>query len=407
MTQPLELYANGQKVSTLRLEAAIGRAHLSRVHADARFFSSEQFRLTPAAAGWVISPVPGTVNATLVNDAPLAGPRPVSSGMTVKVRGASGLVLELRMASEVITAPAATTPSVAPLAHPLSPPPYEPPIPPASPCGDLGAATVRLEDIMNRIEANSAQAQQRRYNANLANAGAAITYLLTTGSRRRIVRTAGEVVALGGVLYGSSQRNHAANLDSENNRLIDSGLSVIELEGLSSLRSGGRPDVKRRFLELVLRLGGQIDDVIKRQGDRMKNMSLLGKSNQQLLLNAVNVDIIRNKLRLNRVYSQIDRTKVFPDYSSEFSRRVSGIDATRVQKEGLYSILIIGACVAVGVLLASAIPFAAVLVFIGAGFWGVNHFAPVFPETRKLKNALCALVGGMQSHPAVRTLSVT
>ena len=165
------------------------------------------------------------------------------------------------------------------------------------------------------------------------------------------------------------------------------------------------PDAKRRFLELVLRLGIQVDAVIKRQGNRMKNMSLLGKHNQQLLLNAVNGDSVRNRLRLNRIYGQIDRTKVFPDYRSEFSRGVSGIAATKLQKEGLYSKLIIGACIVLGFLLAGASPFAVVLVFIGAGFWGVNHFAPVFLETRKLKNALCALVDGMQSQPGVYPLS--
>jgi hypothetical protein len=403
----LEIFANGQKVSTLRLETTIGRPHLSRVHADARFFGSEQFRLKPAAEGWVISPVPGTVNATLVNDAPLVGPRPVSSGMMVKVRGADGLVLELRMPGEAATAP---RPSPVPLAPTPALParsPYEPPRPSAIPSGDLGAATFRLEDLLNRIEANSGQAQQHRSNAKLANAGAAITYLLTSGSKRRIVRTAGDVVALGGVLYGSSQRNQAANLDAENNRLIDSGLSVIELEGGSRLRSEANFGVKRRFLELVLRLGDRVDDVIKQQGDRMKNMSLLGKSNQQLLLNAVNVDIIRNKFRLNRIYSQIDHTKVFPDYGSEFSRKVSAVDVPKLQKEGLYAKLIIGACVVLGILLASATPYAAILAFIGVGFWGLNHFVPVFPETRKLKEALCALVDGMQNQPPVHVLSVT
>jgi hypothetical protein len=72
----------------------------------------------------------------------------------------------------------------------------------------------------------------------------------------------------------------------------------------------------------------------------------------------------------------------------------------------LYAKLIIGVCVVLGILLASAIPYAAILAFIGVGFWGLNHFAPVFPETRKLKEALCGLVGGLQNQPPVRTLSV-
>ena len=411
---PIQVYANGQKVSTLALETTIGRPHLSRVHADARFFGNEQFRLKPAAGGWVISPVPGTVNPTLVNNAPLLGPQPVSNGMTVKVRGANGLALELRMLPEPATAPRPSPAPPARIPAPLAPPPAPPawtpdesPRPCAIPSGDLGAATSRLEDLLNRIEANSGQAQQHRSNANLANAGAALTYLLTSGSKRRIVRTAGEVVALGGVLYGSSQRNQASNLDAQNNTLIDSGLSVIELDGVSRLRSESNPDMKRRFLELVLRLGGRVDGVIQQQGDRMKNMSLLGRNNQQLAMNALNVDIIRNNFRLNRVYSQLDPTKVFPDYGSEFSRKVSAVDVPKLQKEGLYSKLIIGACVVLGILLASATPYAAILAFIGVGFWGLNHFFPVFPETRKLKAALCGLVSGLQNQPPVHSLSVT
>ena len=98
---PLEIIANGHKVSTLRLETTIGRPHLSRIHADARFFNNEQFRLKPVAGGWVISPVPGTVNPTLVNNAPLLGPQPVSNGTTIKVRGASGLTLELRLENQI------------------------------------------------------------------------------------------------------------------------------------------------------------------------------------------------------------------------------------------------------------------------------------------------------------------
>lgn len=102
--RPIEIFANGQIVATLRLDAGIGRPHLSRIHADARFFGNEQFRLKSAADGWIISPVPGTVNPTLVDNAPLLGPRLVSSSMTVKVRGAAGLILELRVASQPVPA---------------------------------------------------------------------------------------------------------------------------------------------------------------------------------------------------------------------------------------------------------------------------------------------------------------
>ena len=272
---------------------------------------------------------------------------------------------------------------------------------------DLITTTFSLQDLVNRIEANNLQSQQHRSNANLANVGAALAYLLTSGSKKRTVRTAGEVVALGGVLYGGSQRNQASNLDSQNNLLIDSALSVIELQGLSKLRLESNPDAVRRFLELTLRLGVQVDEVIKSQGSRLKNKSLLGRTNQQLLLNAANIDIVRNKLRLNKIFGQIDRTKTFPDVINAFTRQISAIAVVNLQKEGLYTKIIIGVLVVLGLILANVNSSAAMLIWVGIGFWAINHFFPVFPQTRKLKNAINALVGGLQGQPPVHTLTVT
>ena len=105
MISPIEICANGQKVTTLRLETAIGRAHLARIHPDSKFYSREQFKLSRSAIGWMISPLPGTVNQTLVDNAPLVTPRPVVNGMTVHVRGASGLILELQFEGQIASDP--------------------------------------------------------------------------------------------------------------------------------------------------------------------------------------------------------------------------------------------------------------------------------------------------------------
>jgi len=397
----LELFANGQQVSTLRLEATIGRTHLSRVHADARFFGNEQFRLKPVPEGWIISPVPGTVNPTLVNNAPLIGSQPVSNGMTVTVRGADGLNLELRVISEATPAPA--PPPAAHVPAWVAPAPR----PRVIPTGDLAEAISGLQDLLTRIEINSLQSQQHRTNATLANTGAALTYLLTSGSKRKTVRTVGQVVALGGVLYGSSQSNHASNLDAQNNLLIDSGLSVIELQGLPQLRLESNPDAVRRFLELVPRLGVQVDVVIKSQGNRLKNKSLLGKTNQQLLLNALHIDIVNNKLRLNQIVSQIDRTKTFPDVSGTFTSQISTIVATKLRMEGIYTRIIIGVLVVLGIALANINPSGTWIFLAGIGFWGINHFFPFFPQSRKLRNAINSLVEALQNQSTVQNLIVT
>jgi len=127
----VELIVNGQKLTALRLESTIGRAHVSRCHTDSRFFSSEQFRLTPSGAGWIISPVVGSVNPTLVDGLPLTSPHPVIDGMTVTVRGATGLSIVLKCPiPDSLPAPAGAA-SLPPVTASLPPP--TPPPPSSSP----------------------------------------------------------------------------------------------------------------------------------------------------------------------------------------------------------------------------------------------------------------------------------
>jgi hypothetical protein len=66
---------------TLRLEAVIGRAHLSGRLPDSKYFSMEQFKLKPSGGGWSIVPCVGAVNQTLVEGSPLIGAREDMNGM--------------------------------------------------------------------------------------------------------------------------------------------------------------------------------------------------------------------------------------------------------------------------------------------------------------------------------------
>lgn len=402
--KPLDLYANSQKISTLRLEAAVGRPHLMRAHAEARFFANEQFRLKPTADGWIISPVPGAINPTLVNGTPLTTPRPVSNGMIVKVRGAEGLTLELRTLEESTPLTAAIPASSRTGTSLVSPAPHSPPRPDYPPPGDLAGANVTLQNFLHQIEANAVQAQQHRSNAALANAGAAVTYLLTRGSKRETVRTIGNLAAIGGLVYGTSQSHRATALESQNNTLITSSLRAIQIEGLPRLPSATSSAAKHEFLALVLRLGSQVDQAIQTQGNRLKNMSLLGRKNQDLAVNALQVDIIANKLHLHQIYSEIDHTKTFPNYADEFSRQVSSVDAAKLPREGLYAKLIIWGCIILGVILANVHPAGAIILAVGLGFWGINHIFPIFPETRKLKQAIISLIDKLQNTPPTLTL---
>lgn len=124
---PIEIIANGQSAMTLRLDATIGRAHLSRLHAAARCYGHEQFKLSRASGVWVISPIAGAENPTLVNDNPLTAPMPVVDGMAVSVRGAAELTLIFKVAESAATPVPATSPAPAPSGAPPIPASGSPP----------------------------------------------------------------------------------------------------------------------------------------------------------------------------------------------------------------------------------------------------------------------------------------
>lgn len=272
---------------------------------------------------------------------------------------------------------------------------------------DLSATNLALQDLLSRIETNRLESEQHRLNANVANAGAALTYLFTRGSERRIVRTVGSVAAVGGVLYASSEGSTASNLETQNNFLIDAALSVVETRGVSIFRAESNRDVVRKFLDLALLLGRQVDGAIAKQGKRLKNRSLLWMSSRQLLMNAANVDVVGNKLRLNGIFNRIDRTKTFPDFLGSFHRQISAISTAKLKKEALYAKLTIGTLSVAGIMLANIFPAGAALFWLGIGFWIFDYFFPVFPETRKLKVAVTHLVDGLQQLPPILSLSVS
>jgi serine/threonine protein kinase len=71
----------------------IGKAMLRRFGADAEFWDERQCTIDRRPDGqWVVTPVPGTVNETLVNGAPVTSARPLSDGDVLAAgRGAKGI----------------------------------------------------------------------------------------------------------------------------------------------------------------------------------------------------------------------------------------------------------------------------------------------------------------------------
>jgi predicted transglutaminase-like cysteine proteinase len=104
-----ELLVNGHKIPVFRSAVIIGRANVFGRHPDSELFSNEQFKLSPNCGGWTVTHMSGAKHPTIVNNSILIGTRKVSNGMTVTVRGASGIPLVLRIIKPHCQAVASTT----------------------------------------------------------------------------------------------------------------------------------------------------------------------------------------------------------------------------------------------------------------------------------------------------------
>lgn len=272
---------------------------------------------------------------------------------------------------------------------------------------NLSSTNMRLDDMLRALEANQAVADQHRNHAKLATIGSAAALLLTSGSKSSTVRTVGTVAAAGGMLYGASQANKAATLESQNMGIMDSCLGTVEAEGLRAVRSDPMQDSRRRFVELVLRLGQHVDAALERHGPQLKGRSMLRKRNRQMMLQAPQVDIVRNKLRMNRIITSLDRTKAFADHEGEFRRSVGRINVARLEQEALWSLAIMGVAVVSGIALGQVGELGSICLLAGLAFWGINHWFPVFPQMRALKASVDGLLDGLSGQPAVNSLLLT
>ena len=75
------------------IRTRIGKAVLRRFGADAEFWDDTQCTVERRPDGqWIVTPVPGTVNETLINGTPLTTPRPLSDGDVLSAgRGTKGV----------------------------------------------------------------------------------------------------------------------------------------------------------------------------------------------------------------------------------------------------------------------------------------------------------------------------
>jgi hypothetical protein len=263
----------------------------------------------------------------------------------------------------------------------------------------------RTEPILVEIELNAVQINQHNSNANLANTGAALSYLFTSNSKNNTVKTLGQVATIGGLVYGSSQKSQANSIERNNIILISQILNIVESEGISNIRQERDTNNIRRFIELNLKTGKYLDQIVVKNTSRFKSKGRLGKKNINLLTNANNIDVFNHKLRLNKIYNQLDPTKRIETIEQEFLNNITPLSIDKIIKEGLYTRVIILLLIIIGFLTNQSFNYSSWLIIGGLLFWGINHYFPFFPETKKLKTAVDDFVNKINSTCGINGIS--
>jgi eukaryotic-like serine/threonine-protein kinase len=98
----VELLFEGKPALRLQIETMVGRQMLKPVSPDAQYFADAQYRIHRGpSGGWMVTPMPGTRNETLVDGRRLEAGMPLRAGMRIAVgnsaKGIEKLPLVVRM----------------------------------------------------------------------------------------------------------------------------------------------------------------------------------------------------------------------------------------------------------------------------------------------------------------------
>ena len=263
----------------------------------------------------------------------------------------------------------------------------------------------RLEPKLVEIELNSVQINQHKSNANMANTGAALAYLFTNNSKNSTVRTVGQVATIGGLVYGGSQRSQAASIEGKNIILISQILDIVERDGINNIRQESDTNNIRRFIELNLKTGKHLDLIVMAYLSKIKSKGRLGKKNINLLIYANNIDVFSYKIRLNKIYKSLEPNKQIPQIEQDFINDTRLINIEKITKEGLYTRLIIFSFLLIGFVTVQSYNYGSWFIIGALIFWGINHYFPVFTETKKLKISVDAFAMKINSTCGINSIN--
>ena len=251
----------------------------------------------------------------------------------------------------------------------------------------LSTFLYKIEPMVVELEKNSNQINHFKNVAQMANTASIFTYLFTNNSKNKTVKTIGQVATIGGLVYGYSQNSKASTIEQDNIIILESIISNYETSGISNVQIEIDTNLKIKFLELILRANRYSDLLTTSYLSKINSKGLLGTQNQTLFLNIISLDVFNQKLRLLNIFKKIDSLKKIPQLEYEFKQNIAIIDTVKLKNEGLATRVIIITLVASGILINSSSVLGTYFIIAGFLFWGINHYFPLFSETKKLRKA--------------------
>jgi hypothetical protein len=253
-----------------------------------------------------------------------------------------------------------------------------------------------IEPLVMELEQNSNQINHHRNIASFVKTASLITYLFTNNSKNSTVKTIGQVATVGGILYGYNQTSKAFTIEQNNIVILETIISNYETTGIQNAINESDTNLKIKYLELILRANRYSDILTSSYLSKIKSKGLLGTQNQTLFLNLISLNVFNQKLRLLNLFKRIDSSKRIPNIDSEFNQNIATIDSVKLKKEGTISRIIIITLITIGILINTSNIVGTLLFFSGFLFWGINHYFPLFSETRKLRNAFKNLSNNLE-----------
>lgn len=245
-----------------------------------------------------------------------------------------------------------------------------------------------LSDIIQTIEGKNLEMNRYNSNATISNIGAAATYFLTNNSKNQTTRTIGQVAAVGGLIYGSNQKNKASEIKSTIYNLLKQAIEKIDNLPFDSFLREANPETKRFFLQKTLTISSYFDKYVEEYASSLKTSSALRPNKQNILMTLNNQEVLYFKIKLLGFLNKIDHSIFDAQHLHFYQRDLAFINKEKLKNEGY---LILGSIVFLNVigfvLILNSTDYSGFYFLISALILYLVHtFYPFLIQTKKLKS---------------------